>query len=120
MKNKEALEFYKDNGLDEIISEKPQNHFLALDKKIAEVKTKNQNNVTVVKPVLSTSQALSTLAKKSQQGIENSAQIVAGSANAEQKFIPLNEIVAKAKKAAQAAGTIEELRKAVENSMVAA
>jgi len=110
MKNKEALTFYADNGLDEIIAENSQNHFLALDKKPTEVKTKNQNYTSVIKPALSTSQALSTLAKKSQQSIENSAQII----GAEQKFVPLNEIVAAAKKAAQAAKTIEELRKAVE------
>ncbi len=107
---KEALAFYTDNDLNEIISEKSQNHFLVLDKKPAEVKTKNQNHASVVKPALSTSQALSTLAKKSQ--ITAVSAVVNGAS--EQKFIPLNEIVAAAKKAAQAASTIAELRQAVE------
>ena len=108
---KEALKFYLDNDLNEIISKKSQNHFLVLDKKPAEVKTKSENRVNAINPAISTSQALSTLAKKSQQ---NSLTEISSGANQEQKFVPLNEIVAAATKAAQAAKTIAELRKAVE------
>jgi len=114
MKNKEALAFYADNDLDEIISEKSQNHFLVVDKKPTEIKTKSQNYTKAVNPILSTSQALSTLAKKSQQNIAEATQTNNGE-GLSQKFIPLNEIVAAAKKAAQSAKTIDELRKAVEN-----
>lgn len=106
---KEILELYLDNDLNEIIAEKSQNHFLVLDKKPVEVKTKSENSVTAIKPVLSTTQALSTLAKKSQQ--TSAAQ---PSGDQDQKFVPLNQIVAKAKKAAQAAKTIAELRQAIE------
>jgi len=108
---KEALKFYLDNDLNEIISEKSQNHFLVLDKKPAEVKTKSENRINAINPAISTSQALSTLAKKSQQ---NSLTEISSGTNQEQKFVPLNEIVAAATKAAQASKTIAELRKAVE------
>ena len=111
---KEALAFYADNDLNEIISEKSQNHFLVLDKKPAEVKTKNQNHASVVKPVLSTSQALSTLAKKSQQATQIKEISATENDVSEKKFVSLNEIVAAAKKAAQAANSIAELRQAVE------
>ncbi len=110
-KRLEALQFYIDNGLDEVISEAPQNYFLQKDiikkteeKKVAATPVVNK---TAVKPVFSTNEALSTLAKKSQQ-------IVAPVANANQ-FISLNEIVAQAKKAAESAKNLAELRKAVEN-----
>ena len=125
---KEALAFYVDNGLDEIISEKSQNHFLVVDNKKSVVKTsskiQDQNRTSAVNPAISTSQALSTLAKKSQQNSQIASGVggassagaaaYAASGGQEQKFIPLNEIVAAAKKAAQAANTIAELRKAVE------
>ncbi len=117
MKKKGALQFYSDNGLNEVIAETAQNYFLVVDKKKAEAKVVVQNKTTVVKPVLSTSEALSTLAtlaKKSQQNIAVAVQASNGEASL-QKFIPLNEIIAAAKKAAQAAKTIAELRKAVEN-----
>ena len=114
VKNKnssEALQFYIDNDLNEIISDKLQNHFAVKDKNVAKNsvidKTKTVNNVKAINPILSTSEALSTLAKKSQQN-----NIVA---NNEQKFTPLNDIIAHAKKAAKAAKTIAELKKAVEN-----
>lgn len=111
---KEALKFYLDNDLNEIISEKSQNHFLVLDKKPAEVKTKSENLINGINPAISTSQALSTLAKKSQQNSLVEISSGANGANQEQKFVPLNEIVAAATKAAQASKTIAELRKAVE------
>lgn len=114
---KEIIKLYLDNDLNEIISEKSQNHFLVLDKKSVEVKTNATGLATktnAINQAISTSQALSTLAKKSQQN--SSAEISSGAngANQEQKFVPLNEIVAAATKAAQAAKTIAELRKAVE------
>lgn len=112
---KEVLTFYIDNKLDEIISENSQNHFLVVDKKPAEVKTKNQNRTIAVNPAISTSQALATLAKKSQTALIEANNILSLNGGLEQKFVSLNEIVAAAKKAAQAAKTIDELRKAVEN-----
>lgn len=114
---KEALKFYLDNDLSEIISEKSQNHFLALDKKPVEAKTNAiglATKINAINPAISTSQALSTLAKKSQQNSLVEISASANGANQEQKFVPLNEIVAAATKAAQAAKTIAELRKAVE------
>ncbi len=125
----EALQFYIDNDLNEVISEKSQNHFAQKDvvKKIAEVKKSPvilsddeerfydipQEIPTVthfVKPQFSTNEALSTLAKKSQTIVANSVP-----ENSDQKFISLNEIVAAAKKAAEGAKNLVELRKAVEN-----
>jgi uracil-DNA glycosylase family 4 len=114
MKNQnraETLQFYIDNGLNEVISDKSQNYFLQKDaaKKTVEKKISAipaENKITV-KPVFSTNEALSTLAKKSQTNI-------AIEPNSNQ-FISLNEIVAKAKKAADAAQNLTELRKAVEN-----
>ncbi len=104
----QALQAYADEDLNEVISDKPQNHFLAGEKKKIAIVEKKNNHQKVVNPISSTSEALSTLAKKSQQN--NVEQNIAG-----QKFVPLNEIVAAAKKAAAAAKTIAELRKAVES-----
>ena len=100
----EALQFYIDNDLNEVISEKSQNYFQHFQqktavKKVAEEKKSPIVN-TFIKPQFSTDQALSILAKK----------LVTS-----EKFQSLNEIVAKAKSLAQAAKTIDELRKAVEN-----
>jgi len=111
----EALRFYLDNNLDEIVAENPQNYFAQKDqikkpieeKKIEAKKPVASNTPPIqnfVRPQFSTSEALSTLAKKS-------LQIPAS----DQKFQSLNEIVAKAKKAADAAQNLAELRKAVEN-----
>ena len=107
----EALQFYSDNGLDEIITENSQNHFLQKDlvKKFEEKKPTIVKNF--VKPVFSTSEALSNLAKKAQQNISD----IPANSNQEQKFLPLNDIIASAKKAASAAKNLEELRKAIEN-----
>lgn len=102
----EALKFYADNDLNEVISEKSQNHFLQKDvKKITEEK-KVSTTQSFIKPVSSTFEAISTLAtlaKKSPSPI------------VEEKYFSLNEIVARAKKSAQAAKNLAELRKAVEN-----
>ena len=106
----EALQFYLDNDLNEVISEKAQNHFLEKDpqkKAVEVVKPATVNNF--VKPQYSTNEALSTLAKKSQ------LPVVIEPAFDQQKFQSLNEIVALAKKSAAAAKTLPELRKAVEN-----
>lgn len=112
---KELLELYIENGLNEIISDKAQNHFAAKENVAPKIsssqeatKTVAKENNSFIKPVLSTSQALLELAKKSQtiQPVVNSG---------EQKFVPINDIIAAAKKAAQAAQTLADLRKAVEN-----
>ena len=134
----DALHFYIDNDLNEVISEQPQNHFAQKDKvkKAPEIKkgpivlSDDEERFydmpseipTVsyapiippvshfVKPQFSTSEALSTLAKKQQNPLP-----VKVAENSDAKFISLNEIVAKAKKAADGSKTLAELRKAVEN-----
>ncbi len=128
---RDALQFYLDNGLNEVIAEKSQDNF-SIKEKHKEVKivvaptvkkAENQPQVVpsiatnivkksaanhFIKPHFSTNEALSTLAKKTiQNGSEN--------VSADQKFQSLNEIVAQAKSLAQAAKNLEELRKAVEN-----
>ena len=141
----EALEFYCDNGLEEIISEKPQNYFAQKDvvkKKViaktandfsqkisnsvpekVEIKTAEKTQISFVKPIFSTSEALSTLAQKSQQNNQDMAIVkkvseqdsIQNSIQGDQKFISLNEIVAKAKKLAGNSKTLAELRSAIEN-----
>ena len=100
----EALQFYIDNDLNEVISEKSQNYFQHFQQKTAVKKVAEEKKLpivnTFIKPQFSTDQALSILAKK----------LVTS-----EKFQSLNEIVAKAKSLAQAAKTVDELRKAVEN-----
>jgi uracil-DNA glycosylase family 4 len=104
----EALQFYVDNDLSEVILEKSQNHFAKKSapkieaKKPAEEK-KSSVATNFIKPQFSTDQALSTLAKKFV------------TTEATQKFQSLNEIVAQAQKAAKASKDLGELRKAVEN-----
>jgi uracil-DNA glycosylase family 4 len=108
MKNHvEALQFYIDNDLNEIISEKSQNHFSIKDsKKIVEEK-KSASVDNFLKPVISTSEAISTLAKKFSTNIPANSD--------DGKYQSLNEIVARAKKAAESSKNLAELRKAVEN-----
>lgn len=96
----EIFQFYIDNDLDEIISEKPQNNFGKKDKVKKLEKKKSASHF--IKPQNSTDQALSALAKKVAYPKEN------------QKFQSLNEITAKATKLAQAAKNLDELRQAVE------
>lgn len=103
----EALQFYADNDLCEVISEKAQNHFAQNDLKKDVEPEKKSATQFFVKPVFSTNEALSNLAKKS--------QIPEAIIASDTKFQSLNEIVAKAKKAAQAAKNLDDLRKAVEN-----
>lgn len=119
----EALQFYADNDLNEVIAEKSQNYFLQKDvliseaKKVTEkisipvqavIKTAAQN---FVRPQYSTSEAISTLAKKSQINVATNSL----ESDVEQKYASLNDIVARAKKAAAAAQNLDELRQAVEN-----
>ncbi|MDX2083543.1 MAG: uracil-DNA glycosylase [Rickettsiales bacterium] len=108
---KQALQFHLDNGLEEMISEQAQNFFLEKDqvKKISQPK-KVSTIDTFIKPHFSTNQALSTLAKKQQNIVINSV-----SENYSNQSISLNEIVASAKKLAQGAKNLQELRNAVEN-----
>lgn len=110
---KEVLQFYIDNDLDEAICEKAQNHFAQKDPQKNEVKkiVEDKKPATMqnfVRPQFSTNEALSTLAKKSTQTVNTNSAT-------DQKFVSLNEIVAQAKKAADAAQNLAELRKAVEN-----
>ncbi len=132
---KEILQFYLDNGLDEVISESRQDYFLEKDKKkavgsvnprvdiisskvtlsndgvhtnssVSQSQTAFQKPIAnnFIKPIFSTSEALSQLAKRGQEMNNNSGQ-----------FVSLNEIVAKAKKMAEGAQNLDQLRKVVEN-----
>lgn len=144
----EALEFYHDNDLEEIISENPQNYFKQKDivkKDIFKETLKRESNNLVqnipaqntpkiinsetqehakqepkiiitpeekpsfIKPAFSTSDALSTLAKKSQQN-----SVSDNSQKENQEFISLNNIVDRAKKIADDCKTLPELREALE------
>ncbi|MBM3579222.1 MAG: uracil-DNA glycosylase [Alphaproteobacteria bacterium] len=140
--SKDALQFYIDNDLAEVISEKPQNHFTQKQpaKETAEyfLRTRPKSRCDesemvdlqapqrsvldicaqrsavnppftavvdrdwgrVLKPQFSTNQAISTLAQRTVMT---------------EKFQPLNDIVAQARKAAQAAKNIDALREAVKN-----
>jgi DNA polymerase len=107
----EALKFYAENDLNEIISEKSQNHFLQKDllkKPIEQKKTITEN---LIKPIFSTSQALSNLAKKFHQSSKENNSMP----NQEGKFISLDEIIAQAKKISAACKDLPSLNKAVEN-----
>ncbi len=114
----QALQFYLDNNLDEVISSKSQNHFLVKDivKKVEEKKSVSAkiNQQNFIKPQSSTGEALSILAKKSQSFDKS----ITGSKDFQgqnSKFLSLNDIVVQAKKAAEAVKNLDELRKAVEN-----
>ena len=127
--NKEALDFYIDNELNELILDEEQNH-MKFKEKPAVNKSVEADLVTThnefdarggpspdqslrghqsvenkkpkfINPIFSTSDALSKLAKKP--------------TNNDSSFTPLNEIVDRAKKVAAEAKTLEELKKAVEN-----
>lgn len=116
----EILQFHFDNGLNEALSEKPQNYLLQrdivkkIDSKITQ-EIKKTDNVIVkkeekvvhnfIKPTSSTFEAISTLATLAKTQNTNNNQ----------QLISLNEIVAQAKKAAAAAQNLAQLREAVEN-----
>jgi uracil-DNA glycosylase len=120
----EVLEFYHDNVLEEIISERSQNYFA--QKEVVKTKVIEkpviQNKVVVtqekqvthefVNPIFSTSDALSSLAKKAQ---DNTGAKKVVNSQTSQAFISLNEIVAKAKKLADESKNLAELRAAIEN-----
>lgn len=107
----DALQFYFESDLCEVISEKSQNHFLEKDSKQKKPET-NSDKTTVasnfIKPHFSINEALSTLAKKSQSS-------PAAEEAFDKKFKSLNEIVELARKSAKAAKTLKDLRAAVEN-----
>lgn len=98
---REILQFYADNELDEVILENPQNYFLQKDKekKLTPIKKEVKNNF--IKPVSSTSEALSALSNKA-------------AFNESKEFESLNAIIAKAEKAANNAKDLAELRKELE------
>lgn len=111
----EALQFCLDNDLNEIISNKPQNLFVQKKdiKKIEEDK-KSTTVQTFFQSSISTNEALSILAKKQQNKVakfDDKSNLI----NPNQKFMPLNEIVAQAKKIAKNSQNLEELRQAIEN-----
>lgn len=107
----QALQFYIDNDLNEVILENSQNLFLQKDaEKIAPEIVVEKKHTTVqsfIKPVSSTFEAISNLAKR-----QNSQPV---STVPEEKYSSLNEIIERARKAAQAAQDLLQLRKAVEN-----
>ena len=117
-----ALSFYIENGLDEVYSNKLQNNFV-IKKTMTKESTEqnftqniNQDNSqknSFIKPIFSTSQAISTLAKKSQQ-ISN-LQINNSDSSSLEKFLPLNDIVERARNIANQCQDLNELKKAVEN-----
>jgi DNA polymerase len=109
----ELLEICAESGIDEVILEKPQNRFLEVALQNSDPLPTKQKKASqdFVKPIFSTSQALSTLAKKNQKTNEENAF----SLNREEKFLSLNEIVEQARSAAKASKSLAELRKAVEN-----
>ena len=117
-----ALSFYIENGLNEVYSNKLQNNFV-IKKTMTKESTKqnftqniNQDNSqknSFIKPIFSTSQAISTLAKKSQQ-ISN-LQINNSDSSSLEKFLPLNDIVERARNIANQCQDLNELKKAVEN-----
>lgn len=73
----------------------------------------NSQKNSFIKPIFSTSQAISTLAKKSQQ-ISN-LQINNSDSSSLEKFLPLNDIVERARNIANQCQDLNELKKAVEN-----
>ena len=155
----EALEFYCDNGLEEIIEEVTQNRFLQkeAEESLNRYKLSQTQKTVVTKNISSSNQDKSDSAQTNQivtnlrkdtkfpeSNLQNSTQITTNQNNnssainlsnpiestfaalstlakkqasimtINDKFLPLDEIVANAKTAAQAAQSIDELRKAVE------
>ncbi len=118
----DALRFYQVEGLDEVLLDEPVDRF---KEEVIEVKPSNEN-VKFVKPKdvvkkttissstgsvnlnkpSSTFDAISSLAKRNNANTNN---------NSNKKFMSIDEIVAKAKTAAQGAKDLAELRKAVED-----
>lgn len=114
----EALNFYAENEIDEIYLNTTINR-LSHKKEAQNLKTKEvkiEESKPAINPAInvvsSTAQALSQLAKKSQQSAEN---IGFPQENIDNKFMSLNQIVDSAKSIAGKAKTIAELKTAVEN-----
>ena len=136
----EALQFLAENDLNEVFFDKPQNHFLVKDiknqlpltaddknnffinnqetmpKKITKVNdrlannnAKNINDEKMISPVFSTDSAIANLAKKNQILSPNSLQ----KNNLEEKFIPINDIIASAKNLANSCQNLAELKNAI-------
>lgn len=104
----DALQLYLENDLNEIISERSQNHFLQKDLAPKDVRDKKATSMkNFVKPQFSTNEALSNLAKKSQQ--------VFSSDSISEKYQSLDEIIFRAKTAAENSKNLVELRKAVQD-----
>ena len=112
---KEVVEFLIENGLDEIYSSNPQN----LNSKstlVEEVVSKIPKIYNKpINPISSTSQALSALAKKTQQNNNLNFSTSHRSSDYDEKFLSLNEIINQAEKDAKNCSNLIELRKAVES-----
>jgi len=109
----EILQFYIDNELNEIISDKPQNHYLLNEGKKENIEntlaqkilpTTKKESSSFITPEFSTDNALSKLAKR----FNASSEARTDSA------ISLNAIVEDAKKIANSCTTLDELKNAVE------
>jgi DNA polymerase len=128
----EALQLLAENDLNEVFFDKPQNHFLIKDNKIqSQSITDNKNNLAInnqktmskklpkisdstddkkmINPVFSTSSAIANLAKKNLLITSNSLS----QESLQDKFIPLNDIIASSKKIANNCQTLEELKNAI-------
>lgn len=127
-----TLSFYIENELDEVYSNKLQNNFVtkkSITKELSKqnfAQNTNQDNSQnysqkdsqknlFIKPIFSTSQAISTLAKKSQQINNLQTSNSDSSYSSSEKFLPLNDIIEKARNIANQCQNLDELKKAVEN-----
>jgi len=127
-----TLSFYIENELDEVYSNKLQNNFVtkkSITKELSKqnfAQNTNQDNSQnysqkdsqknlFIKPIFSTSQAISTLAKKSQQINNLQTNNSDSSYSSSEKFLPLNDIIEKARNIANQCQNLDELKKAVEN-----
>ncbi len=127
-----TLSFYIENELDEVYSNKLQNNFVIkklITKELSKqnfAQNTNQDNSQnysqkdsqknlFIKPIFSTSQAISTLAKKSQQINNLQTNNSDSSYSSSEKFLPLNDIIEKARNIANQCQNLDELKKAVEN-----
>lgn len=115
LNNREALQFYIENDLTEIFSEVAQNNFLlkekiTTEKKILSAPKSIENKLPnfFANPVQSSSHAIYKLGQKAQNDMQNNTLEV-------EKFKSLNEILAEAKKLAESAKTLPQLRKIIEN-----
>ncbi|MES2678200.1 MAG: uracil-DNA glycosylase [Pseudomonadota bacterium] len=106
---KKLLQIYMEAGVDEIISEAPINRLLPqiISEKISSPNLTTPKNQEQITSKINTFDAISKLAHRTNnQPINN---------NPQQPLIAMTEIIATAKKMAEAAKTLEELEKAVRN-----